>query len=238
MVFIADDAELIGLGLDYAGYVKQLNPALWFRLNELSGAAAINSGSLGAAFNGVYTACTLAQAGKMSPTGAVLFDGATSLITVPAGAYANYTEWSIAHLVKLSGAGESNFSQYWSIGATFAELESVALGGFQLIRATNGNSQTSAGITANTWTWIFSTLSMAGDKKLRVSKGVAGAVTEYGYSTQVAVSALTDLSATALVLGNRAAADRTQAGWHDEWILFNSVLTPAQMLQIVRLTNV
>ncbi len=233
---------LLSGGTTYVKLIPSLAPALWYRFNEPSGATAVNSGSLGAALNGTYTACTLAQAGKMSASGAVLFDGVNSLLTSPAGVYGNYAAQTYAALVSVSASGEGSSGRLFDIAnATTVLRFNGALTSLISIRAAVGTPSitTTTGVAANTWTWLFWQFDNAGDRKVHLFKGVAGAVSEYGYSAQnAATGALTDQSATALAIGNNTGQTRTMAGLYDEFMTWPRILTPTELLQIVKLSGV
>lgn len=231
--------KLLVAARGYYSYAAGFGPTLWYRLNEVSGNA-LNSGSLGASFDGVPTAVTQAQAGKLGASSAVLFDGANSKITVPAGAHNNCTSLTYALLFRPTSAGEANIGTFYEVGTAqaLAARFASALTALAFYRTTAGVTGTTSGLGANTWAWLFITLDMAGDKCLHAYRGVSNAVSEYGYSSQVAVSSLADLSATALTIGNRSDQSRTFAGLYDEFLLFPQVLTLSQMGQLTRLTGV
>lgn len=226
----------------YNTYVASLAPALWYRMNELTGSVALNSGSLGAAYNGAYTSCTLAQAGKLGAASAVLFDGANSMVTVPAGAYANYPAVTVASLVKCNSAGESNIGAFWNIngdgGFNGRFAGSMSSERFFRKAATTSANTTVSFAFGTAWAWMFATYNDATDRKIHLYQGIGGAITDQSGTPIAAVGALADVSSQVLVLGNRTTQDLTLNGLYDEFLWFNGVLIVAQMQQIVRLTGV
>jgi hypothetical protein len=171
----------------------------------------------------------------------VLLDGINSKVEVAAGAQANYSEFTYAALVNPSSAGEGNLGVIYAHGATTASRLSFATvsRNLQSNRATSGSStaDVSTGLATN-WNWVFVTLSMLGDKKPRLFIGITGAVNEASYSSRVAVSSLTDLSAVGMTIGNWPDQSRTFAGLIDEFMLFNRLLSAAEMLNLVKITGV
>ncbi|HJX57500.1 MAG TPA: hypothetical protein VJ325_02145 [Thiobacillus sp.] len=225
-----------------ATYIKSTAPALWYRFNELTGLTAINSGSLGATYNGTYIlgAGALAQVGKLGGADAVLFDKLDTRLAIPAGAYANYPAMTIAVLSKNTSGGEGNLGTFWYWSATGTARLTAADASQIVMRraaATYAETVVSAGLNMTGWQWKFYTYDHAGDLKIDIFKSSGGAAVECTYSTQTAaVGALTDLSATALYIGNNDAQGRTLDGWLDEFALWNRVLTQAEMNKIVSLT--
>lgn len=225
----------------YRNYVRSLHPALWYRLNETSGTAAINYGSLGATYNGTYTACTLAQAGQIGPASAVLFDGTTSLITVTLNAgYADVAAYTVAMLVKPSSAGEASSGTFYRFGNSTNRLRfsgSVNVLDGAEIGGTNATATTTAGIPTTSWSWVFRTYENVTERKIHVLKGASGAVTEYSYSAQAAMTGTKTDKSGNLIIGNEVLASATFAGLYDEFLWFNGILTTAQMLQITKLSH-
>lgn len=82
----------------FASRIAATAPALWLKLDETSGAAAANSGSLGTAANGSYVGCTLDATKFLDGAPAPNFNGASSTIEIFSGALAgafNASEGSV-----------------------------------------------------------------------------------------------------------------------------------------------
>jgi hypothetical protein len=229
-------------GANYLSYVRALAPALWYRLNEPSGVAAINSGSLGATYNGVYTACTLAQAGKVGSGSAVLFDGANSKIAVPAGFGSDSSVY--AYLFNASGYGEGGAGAFHVLSGVAQQFQRYSATHYRGAEATDGVVGSSVSIVAgstNVWRWLFRVYDNAGDRKIHFYVGAGGAVSELAYGTQTAATGTLNSKATAtLTIGNETGQTWTFAGLIDEVLMWQSStgLSLAQMQQIVRLTGV
>lgn len=227
----------------YLAYIALLSPLVWLRLNEATGeTTAVNSGSLGATFNGTYSNCTLAQTGKIGPSSAVSYNGTTSRLQIANGAgLANLTTWTYAALVNPTNAGEGGGGQFWDWGNAVNEpyagyngvITSLA---FRLADTTPTafNTTTTTGLTASTWQWLFATFDNAGDRKLHAYRGVASAVAEFAYGAQPVMVGTYKTPISPLNIGNNTATSATFAGLYDELLVFNAVLTQAQMQQIVK----
>jgi hypothetical protein len=217
-----------------------LSPALWYHFDEPSGTVAVNSGSLGATYNGVYTAATLAQAGALGPSNAVSFDGADTKVAVPAGPFGNYTAFTIGQLVKVSGSGEGGIGSFydWNTSTTLRFNSSLSL---RALRAATGAaaSNMSNVIATNVWQWLFVTYDNTGDRKIYIYLYRLGVLSTLALSTQTAATGtMTDQTAQVLTLGNRSAQTATIAGLMDEWFMVPSALSSAQMAAIGRASNV
>lgn len=237
--------ELLQLG-GYASYVQGvLKPSLWYRLNELSGVTARNSGTLGTAYNGVYTACILAQPGKMSATGAILMDGATSLVTIPGDATDRAPTGTAAFLLKPSSSGEGNAGKFHNWGGlcfTGFVTAGLRLDGREQAATTPATSQGAAGspLVTTAWQWLFRIYDDVGERKVRFYIGINGALAEIAYSSgpTAAIGLANAKTGLNLILGNKADASATYAGLYDEMMYDFKLWTTAQMLQLVKLTNV
>jgi hypothetical protein len=227
----------------YTDILTSGNTALSF--NPTSGFVGdIDNVTLIADYSGIETSITGNQTGKLlGPTGvggAVSYNGTTSLLTMPGGL--NYSAWTRAWLVKLTGAGESSNGVFYDINAGATELRFDGSAG--ALRATRAGSTTAAssvtttGPTLNQWIWLFLTYNNSGDRMLHLYQGVSGTVTEFAYSTQTAmVGTLTTQSAYTAIIGNNAAVSRTMEGLLDEHLWWSRVLTLAEMQRIVQLSG-
>lgn len=91
----------------YLDRVRATAPVAYWPLNEASGSAAINYGTLGAPANGTYTGVTLANApGPDRLTMAPLFDGANDYVDIKTGALE--TVWSM-------GGAEWSIMAWWKV---------------------------------------------------------------------------------------------------------------------------
>lgn len=236
----------VAISLTYSQFVTNtLAPVLWYRLRETSGTAAANSGSAGAAVNGVWTAGAgaIGQTGKLGANEAYDFDGLVSKIVIPSDAaiqaLATYT---IIGLVRADGFGESSAGTILHLGAasTMDFRLSGAGGIFRMgfdTDTTDASSVSAGGFFATgAWAAMFGTFDNAGDRKARIYKGLAGAVTEASYTTQTAATG-TRVAPVGAVIGNFGDV-RTWDGQIDELIVCNRVLTAAEMLQFIQLVGV
>lgn len=228
--------------VNYAGYIQRLNPALWYRFNELSGTSVRNWGLLGSAYNGVWTpgAGAIAQPGKLGPSSAYLFDGADSIVTVTGDATIRVPTNSSAYLIYPSSTGEGNVGRLhnWSTGLWNCRFSAANLYAVE-DAATDAVSSCNAGPTLNTWQWIFRVYDDAGDRKIHLYKGINGVVTEFAYASQVAaVGAAVAKTGANLHIGNNGNSSATFAGLYDEMLMwFNASLTMAQMTKISLLSG-
>lgn len=191
-------------------------------------------------YDGTPATCTPAQPGKRGPTDAYLFDGANSKITIPNGAYANFPSMTLGMLARITAAGEAGSGRLFDCSAA-ASLSMITNGAgtLSMSRATAGASTSTTNWTAAVWKWYFATYNMFdGVKKPRMYIGYNGTVNEVAYASQVAISALLDLSAQVFVIGNRVGIDRTYNGLMDEFLLCNRELPMPEMINLTRLTNV
>jgi hypothetical protein len=228
------DEELFQ-GDDLGEYMRGVvKPKIWYRFNEPSGAVAKNSGSLGATYDAAITlgAGALAQAGLLGSGQAILFDGANTKVTVPAGPFGNYSVWTIGLLVNVSSTGEGTIGTFYD-WATSTVLRFNFGNTLRALRAaaTAAATNTTTGLTTGVWYWLFVTF--IGDKKLRVYWYRLGGNHEFGYSTQdAALGAVTDQSAVNLIIGNRSDQSATLAGLMDEFFMVDRQLSTAEMTAI------
>lgn len=230
-----------GAALTYADYVASLAPLLWLRLRETSGTTAANSGSLGAAQNGVNTDVTVGQTGQLGANEAADLNGTTSKIQVPATASLNLNAWTYACLVKADTAGESSQGNFFAydVAGNFAAKFNSALTALRCAWGTGtfSVSVTTTGLTAGTWAWVFFTFDFAGDKKIRIYTGVAGVLAEKAYSSQTDTAAVPTLTGQSLIVGNTSNQVFTFDGLYDEFLVKDRVLTTGEMTQIVTLSG-
>lgn len=226
----------------YEAYITSLAPLLWLRLRETSGTTPVNSGSLaGLTITWTAGAGALGQTGQLGANEAYDFDALASIITIAATASLDLATFTEVALVRPDAAGESSvgrISNYGS-GTQFTQFN----GALTALRAqvgagTAANTVATTGLTAATWALLFQTYDDAGDRKVRLYKGIAGAVAEYAYSTQdAATGTRSSVAASALNVGNRTLTDCTWDGLYDEFMMFNRILSAAEMLQITLLSG-
>lgn len=205
----------------YAEYMAQLVDAgtaeLWYRFNEANGDL-INHGSAGTGFNGVVAACAQGEEGALGAGEAYLFDGATSVITVPSPD--SQGQLLVGCLTKVLGAGEFDRGRFiesfaslflMNIEITVMKAEKSGTGS-----GVNANSAATAFPTTNAWAWQFAYFDFSADKKIYLYEGISGSVNEYAYSTQTAMTWTGLGSDSALYIGNRSPSNRTFDGYFDE----------------------
>ena len=78
------------------------------------------------------------------------------------------------------------------------------------------------------------TYAFSGDFKGRIYKGLNGVVTEASYALQTAGSGSKSAVAAAKNIGNAGALSRTFDGLFDEFAIFSSVLTTAQLTALAQ----
>lgn len=234
-------------GASYASTLQSFVDAgtlpLWLRFRETSGTTAANAGSSGATLNATWTpgVGSVGQTGKLGANEAYLYDALNSKATIAdATSIASAAVFTQAVLIRPATAGESNSGafMYWDSNTqAYFKIDSNlnAVNVRVDTDATSANTLGTLTLAANTWQWVFATYDNAGDRKLRLYKGVGGAVTEAtAYGAQTAATGNLIAQGTALVIGNRSANDNTFDGLFDEALRFNIVLSSAQMLQIVQ----
>lgn len=229
--------------ISYSDYIASLAPLLWHKYNEPSGATATNYGSLGSGQNGTYSNATLAQTGQLGAGQAALWNGTTTYVQISATAALETPTartWCFLHNPTSGGEGGNGRLFNWANAGNLLFQTNVNKVLYALI-ATSGVVPTSLTpsnfVTLSTWQWSFMTYDDAGDRKIRFYKGIGGAVTEATYSTQTAGTGTLSASGGDLYIGNRQLADGTYDGLIDDLVMFNYVLTTAQMLQITTLSG-
>lgn len=229
----------VGVTLDQL--ISASAPLLDLKHNETSGTTVRNTGTLAATADGVWTAGAgaLGQTGNQSKANeAYDYDGAASLTTVPAVAslYAS-TALTLLILCKPDTAGEGNAGtpsssgrHQWRIPST-VNLPSRL---FITSDATAGNSVTADTFVATgVWQMFIATFDNAGDRKIRIYKGVGGVLTEATYGTQTAMTGTLNVASSTQVVGNVAAATQTFDGLIDRFTQWDRVITPAEMQAFV-----
>lgn len=227
----------------FAAVMAAQNPLLWYKLNETSGTTVINYGSAGASANGTWTAGAgaLGQAGKLGANEAYDFDALASKIVIPdIAAIQALATYTIMGLCKADGAGENNAGTVLHLGASagmgFRRSTLAWSMGFDT-DGTDATSTSNSGFVANdVWLALFGTFDNAGDRTARIYKGSGGVVTEATYATQTAASG-TRVAPLGAVIGNFSDV-RTWDGLIDEVVVFNRVLSAAEMLQITAAAGV
>jgi concanavalin A-like lectin/glucanase superfamily protein len=237
-----------GSGQSWSSYVTGLAPLAWWRCRQTSGTNEPNAGSLGSAVDLTITAATLNQAGKLGAGEAYLYDGtATRLSCANNATLAALTSFEMVWLLNPSSAGEGSFGSFfaWGAGTSGTGYAMYYNGGASALRfqmynttpSTFGSTTTSAPANA-TWSLIFAAYDDAGDRKAHLYKGVSGAVSEFAYSSQTAVSGTFKAPTGVYTLGNISSPDQTFAGLFDEAMIFSGNLTPTQRTQLCLLAGV
>lgn len=236
-------AYSVAVAHTYASYIAASFPALWYGFTEASGIVLDNAGSLGAAQDAAWTpgAGALAQAGALGAGHAARFDGAASVVTVPAGAHGNYPAHTIAALVQMDTAGEGNTGELAILGTGVIQMQFG--NSMNAIFAYRGMSSGNASLTGTLnistgWNWLFFTFDSGGDKKPYLYKGVNGALVTATGAQTAGDGSLTNGSLLALYIGNNSGGSKTLNGLLDEWLMWNRVLTPAEMTRIVNLSAI
>lgn len=220
----------------HAAILASLSPVIWGRLRETSGTNAVNYGSLGALGDGTWTpgAGAVGQTGQLGANEAYLWDGATSKIAIPARTgynnLATYT-WGLlckpaaqSHLMTASlGAG-----RYLRMNSASFPLQFVNTSSATPVTSTTANGF----LALNVWQYFFVTFDNAGDRKARIYKYVAGALTEATYVTQDAMTGTIVSPADALWIGATTAGTFLFNGPIDEYFICPSVLSTVQMAQL------
>lgn len=228
--------------ISYAAYVAQLEPLLWYPMNEPSGTTVINYGSLGSG-NGTFTpgAGAVNQVGKLGAGEAYDFDGADSRIAGPTTtSINNLTAFTYVLLVKADSAGEANAGYLWAdTGGNRIFNISAGTGPvrFTLTVWGSGNfsqvtQDVASAVPLATWVLLFCTFDNAGDRTPSIFVGRNGAVAESTYSTEIALAVALANASGALNVGNISSSIRTWDGLIDEFIIFNRVLTAQEMLAL------
>ncbi len=228
----------------YASYVASLSPLLWEEYIETSGTTIINHGSLGAAQDGTWTPGTgaLAQTGQLGAGQAASWDGLDTRVVVPATASLDgISKYTFAFLCKPATLGESAGGIFYSFGNSSTEGNLIATNSVRCFQQSTVSAQSLTSgitfITLGSWQWIFFQYDDTTDRKLHIFKGIGGAVTEAAYTTQTAATGTLVNTGQPLYIGNRALIDRTWSGLFDEVVMFNSILSSDQMLQLTLLAG-
>lgn len=235
--------ELLLLGDDavtWPQFVASLSPLAWYRMQQTSGTNEPNAGSGGSGLDLTITTTTLAQTGKLGANDAYLFDGANSrLQAASAAAIGALTKWEYVFLVNPASVGEGNNGSFfwWANSASFPRLQFAgAISSISLTQVnttpTSFTAATTTGLSAGVWQLVFAAYDDGGDRKSHIYKGVSGAVNEFAYSAQPALTGTNATPSGAFNLFNRSLQDLTFDGLADEVLIFNGNLTPAQRTQL------
>lgn len=215
----------------YADAVRALG-AILLMDGSLNGAKIANLGSAGAALDGTPTNVTVGATG-------MVFNGTTSLITVPTNAAINaLSEWTYIVDCTPTDAGEISLGNFWNWGngAFFLGRINSAITALRSYFGTTSfaNSVTTTGLTAGQRVQLFFTFSFTGDKKIRVYKAVGGTVTEYAYSAQTALgdAGIPNMAAVDLIIGNNGVASSTFNGPIKLFAIVGRVLTSAEIASV------
>lgn len=229
-------------------YLATLPFLALYKMQQTAGTNEPNVGSLGSAVDMTITSTTLGQTGKLGPNEAYLFDGANSRLQVANNAtLSGKTAWEWVFLVNPSSAGESSFGLFfcWSATAITGQPLVIFSGAINSIEARIYNTTptqfatiTNGGMTAGTWALLFVAYDDAGDRLVHIRKGVSGAVTEYPYFFNPALTGTYRPPTQALNLFNTGNQTFTFAGLADLAGVVDGNLTVAQRLKITQLVGV
>jgi hypothetical protein len=236
-------------GQTWASYVTGLNPLAWYRHMQTSGTNEPNQGSLGSAVNMTITSTTLGQTGKLGPNNAYLTDGALSrLQTANNATLAALTSFEYVFLINPTTAGELSFGRFacWGNGSSGQGYQMCFNGALTSLRVllyntvpSSFDTTTTTGLTAGAWQLVFVAYNDGdGVRKGHIYKGVSGAVSEYAYSAQPAMTGTFKAPTTTLNLWNDVGQITTFDGLVDEALIFSGNLTPAQRTQLAVLAGV
>lgn len=235
---------------DVYNYAQSLAPLLDLRFTERTGTTAINYGTVGTALNGTIGGTTsLGQTGKLGANEAYLYDGLTSFVSVPNHASINaLTQFTYVYLINPSSAGEINlgtFSCWGNAGSVPVGASLLFNGGVTSLFArvlnsvdTQFSTTTTTGISTSLWSMVFWQYDDSGDRKSHLFKGVSGVLSEYAYSAQSPLTGTLKTQTPSLFVGNSQDQARSFAGLYDWFLLFNRVLSPAEMTQLTKLVGV
>ena len=234
------------MGGGYNSLVAGLAPLLWYRMDEAA-TPAVNRGSLGSAANG-----TVANMGAFQQAGpnaiiplAYDYNGTTSIITVPVTAGMESASFTVACLVNPDNAGEGSVGYFVELNTAAAASQfflffNSALTSIQAriynTGATNFNTNTTTGISAGVWTWVFAQFNAA-TGLCRLWKSVSGILTEFAYSVNPALTGTARQAGRGYV-GTNVTGAGTQDGKYAQFMQFGSLLSTADMQSIITLSGV
>lgn len=233
------------LASSYQGAVEDCAPLLWYRFDE-SASPAVNYGALGTGENGTVTNATFQLSGPNNRVPySYNYDGATTQLAVPSNAGLNSADYTMACLVNLNSAGEASLGLFLDgyVNPTTIAWQIFFVGSMNVIRASIRNTadtqfatNTTTGISASTWTWLFAQYNDT-TKMGRLWKGINGALTEFGYSAPAALTGTARQIGQAWV-GSAKGGTNTHDGKFAQLMLFNTLLTTTQMQNIVTASGV
>lgn len=239
MTFAADFLLLLSQKatvVTWSSYVTAtIAPVGWWSMRATSGTNEANRGTGGAALDMTILSATLGQTGKLGVNEAALCDGANTRYQTPNNAaLASLTTWEYVFLVNPSSAGELNQARFFGWGNNDFE-PTLAFNGaltsllFQTDSTvpTSFTTTTTTGLAAATWQLVFAAYANAGDRKVHLYKGVTGAVNEYAYNAQPALTGTYKAPTSELNLFNVTAQSVTFAGLADEALIVNGNLATA-----------
>lgn len=251
MPILGNPLQMGGLGssVTLESYLASLPFLVRYRMRQTSGTNEPNVGSLGSGLDMTITSTTLGQTGKLGANEAYLFDGASSRLQTPNNAtLAGKTTWEYVFLVNPSSAGEGGFGAFarWGDGAGADGGCGLSFGGslaslsmsIYNTTPTIATTTTTTGLSAAAWALLFVAFDNAGDRKIHAYKGISGAVAEYAYGAQPALTGTYKAATAALNLFNQSAQNLTFAGLADFAGVVDGNLTPAQRTQITLLAGV
>jgi hypothetical protein len=176
----------------------------------------------------------LAQSGLRGPCHALLYDGATSLMTVYSRAsLQGMTAFSLWALLKPTSAGENDNGTLFSKNGEFelrfnsSSRDLIATVNYG---TTNAQVVTSTTLSANAWHSVGLRID---NTSKQIDVIVDGIEASYA-SEQTGVGSRVS-NTNNLIVGNNAAINQTLAGLLDEVLVFNRALTPNEFALLHRL---
>ena len=223
-----------GGGKTYNQQIIDTAPIAYWPFNELSGAAAINYGTLGAAANGAYTGATLAQIAAPGGGLAPLFDGVNDFCDLYSAAFAGAFNPALGSMAvwfrTVAGLSSGVILSIRTDDTNRVIIKHVAdtTGDFNLEYNAGGTAETSSTYDATTGAWYHAvvTWSVAADQVIFYVNGAQLGVTATGLGTWV--GALNAARCTAGCYSTSATLDYN--GYIAHPALWDKVLTPTEIL--------
>ena len=233
---------------DLVNFIRSLRPYVLYRMRQTAGTTEPNEAAgpnaLGSALDMTLTSVTLGQTGKLGANEAYQMDGANSLMrSTGVAALAGIASWEYVWLFNIASAGEGSQGAF-AYGENGLELymrfnSSLNSLAFKVTNTggTAFTTLTNTGFSTSTWSLLFARYDDAGDRLLRAYKGVAGNVSELGYSAQPALTGTFRPPTGSLCIGNRVAQDNTLNGLID-LMFIAPPLSAATRLKLTQMVGV
>jgi len=225
---------------EFTGYVSLLNTyvtagslPLW-----IDYVTATNRGAAGVPLNPTYSGLTLGQPAPLGVANGAAWDDVGDYGSAPNDAAIYPAAFTAAVLLRPDPPDATARRLFDYDGKRYAYFgaNTLAIDCIVDTDTTDARSVATKPLPADRYTWLFITYDNAGDRKIRYYVGGGGEVNQLAYTIQTAGTGTLVDPANPLYLGNIQAANRTLLGQQDEFLLFNVVLSEAQMLAIVEET--